>query len=106
MMRTIPATWRTSRGHAARFRLPRRTHLPNQVARTLGVAETILGTAYVGTGHFCATVGAVDEATIKAYTENKHWDKNDESFKVTAPTKPYAGSELGALQTASTAMWL
>jgi len=37
---------------------------------------------------FCATVGAVDEATIKAYIENQRWDEDDESFKVTAPTKP------------------
>lgn len=35
-------------------------------------------------GYFCATVGA---ATIKAYIENQRWDE-DESFKITAPTKP------------------
>jgi hypothetical protein len=35
-----------------------------------------------------ATVGAVDEATIKAYIENQKWDEDDESFKITAPTKP------------------
>jgi hypothetical protein len=45
----------------------------------LRVAETV---------HFCATVGAVDEATIKAYIENQRWDEDDESFKITAPTKP------------------
>jgi len=39
-------------------------------------------------GYFCATVGAVDEATIKAYIENQRWDEDDESFKITAPTKP------------------
>jgi len=39
-------------------------------------------------GCFCATVGAVDEATIKAYIENQRWDEDDESFKITAPTKP------------------
>jgi putative transposase len=39
-------------------------------------------------GNFCATVGAVDEATIKAYIENQRWDEDDESFKITAPTKP------------------
>ena len=26
-------------------------------------------------GYFCATVGAVDEATIKAYIENEKWEK-------------------------------
>lgn len=39
-------------------------------------------------GYFCATVGAVDEATIKAHIENQRWDEDDESFKITAPTKP------------------
>jgi putative transposase len=39
-------------------------------------------------GYFCATVGAVDEATIKASIENQKWDEDDESFKITAPTKP------------------
>jgi putative transposase len=39
-------------------------------------------------GYFCATVGAVDEATIKAYIENQKWDEDDDSFKITAPTKP------------------
>ena len=44
-------------------------------------------------GYFCATVGAVDEATIKAYIENQQWGEDDESFKITAPTKPEAGSQ-------------
>jgi putative transposase len=35
-------------------------------------------------GYFCG----VDEATIKAYIENQRWDEDDESFKITAPTKP------------------
>jgi REP element-mobilizing transposase RayT len=39
-------------------------------------------------GYFCATAGAVDEATIKAHIENQRWDEDDESFKITAPTKP------------------
>ena len=39
-------------------------------------------------GYFCATVGAVDEATIKAYIENQKWDEDDQGFKVTAPTEP------------------
>ena len=39
-------------------------------------------------GYFCATVGAVDEATIKAYIEEQRWDEDDEAFKITAPTKP------------------
>src|SRR3974377_471607 len=40
-------------------------------------------------GYFCATVGAVDEATIKAYIENQKWDEDDQGFKVTAPPQPY-----------------
>ena len=47
-------------------------------------------------GYFCATVGAVDEATIKAYIENQKWDEDDEGFKITAPTEPWAGSQPGA----------
>jgi len=39
-------------------------------------------------GYFCATVGAVDEETIKAYIENQKWDEDDQGFKVTAPTEP------------------
>src|SRR5215471_19054134 len=41
--------------------------------------ETVLGTA---------PVGAVDEATIKAYIENQKWDEDDQAFKITAPTEP------------------
>ena len=41
-----------------------------------------------GRGYFCATVGAVDEATIQAYIENQKWDEDDQGFKVTAPTEP------------------
>jgi putative transposase len=52
------------------------------------VAKTVLGPAYLARRYFCATVGAVDEATIKAYIENQRWDEDDESFKITAPTKP------------------
>ena len=37
-------------------------------------------------GYFCASVGAVDEQTIKQYIENQRWDEDDQGFKVTAPT--------------------
>jgi len=50
-------------------------------------AKTILGTAHVG-ARVLLRDGAVDEATIKAYIENQRWDEDDESFKITAPTKP------------------
>jgi len=39
-------------------------------------------------GYFCATVGAVDEETIKKYIESQKWDEDEEGFKITAPTKP------------------
>ena len=39
-------------------------------------------------GYFCATVGAVDEATIKAYIESQKWDEDGQGFKITAPTEP------------------
>ena len=39
-------------------------------------------------GYFCATVGGVDEETIKAYIENQKWDDDDQGFKITATTEP------------------
>src|SRR3954468_4623208 len=39
-------------------------------------------------GYFCATVGAVDEETIRSYIENQKWDEDDQGFKITAPTEP------------------
>ena len=39
-------------------------------------------------GYFCASVGAVDEATIRAYIENQRWDEDDQGFKITAPSEP------------------
>ena len=39
-------------------------------------------------GYFCATVGAVDEKTIREYIESQKWDEKDQSFKITAPTEP------------------
>ena len=39
-------------------------------------------------GYFCATVGAVDETTIKRYIESQRWDEDEEGFRITAPTKP------------------
>jgi hypothetical protein len=33
-------------------------------------------------------VGAVDEATIKAYIESHKWDEDDQGFKITAPAGP------------------
>ena len=42
----------------------------------------------MGAGYFCATVGAVDEATIKSYIESQKWHEDEEGFKITAPTKP------------------
>ena len=39
-------------------------------------------------GYFCATMGAVDEATIKAYIGNQAWEEDDQGFKITAPTEP------------------
>ena len=39
-------------------------------------------------GYFCATVGAVEEETIRRYNENQKWDEDDQGFKITAPTEP------------------
>ena len=38
-------------------------------------------------GYFCATVGAVDEDTIRRYIESQKWD-DDEGFKITGSEKP------------------
>ena len=51
-------------------------------------------------GYVCATVGAVDEETIRAYMENQKWDEDEQGFQITAPAEPGAGSEPGTLQAA------
>ena len=40
-------------------------------------------------GYFCATVGAVDEETIKRYIEEQRWDDDGgDGFKVVGPPSP------------------
>ena len=39
-------------------------------------------------GYSCASVGAVDEETIRRYIESQQWDEDDKGFKITAPTEP------------------
>ena len=39
-------------------------------------------------GYFCASVGAVDEETIRRYIESQQWEDPGESFKITAPSEP------------------
>jgi putative transposase len=39
-------------------------------------------------GYFCATVGAVDEKTIREYIESQKWEEDDQGFKIVAPTEP------------------
>ncbi len=41
----------------------------------------------MGAWVFLATVGAVDEATIKAYIRSQKWDEYDQGYKITAPTE-------------------
>ena len=42
-----------------------------------------------GRGYFCATVGAVDEETIKKYIEDQKWeDDGGAGFKVEPPPSP------------------
>lgn len=48
-------------------------------------------------GYFCATVGAVDEKTIREYIESQEWEEDDQGFKIVAPTEPRAGSVAGAV---------
>jgi len=39
-------------------------------------------------GYFCATVGAVDEKTVRDYVGSQQWDSDVKDFKVTAPPSP------------------
>ena len=39
-------------------------------------------------GYYGASVGAVDEQTIREYIENQRWDEDVEGFKITAPPEP------------------
>ncbi|MBS1824707.1 MAG: IS200/IS605 family transposase [Acidobacteria bacterium] len=41
-----------------------------------------------GRGYFCATVGAVDEKTIRECIENQKWEDDPDGFKITAPAEP------------------
>ena len=68
-------------------------YIKGRSSRLLQVEFPELGKRYWGQhlwarGYFCATVGAVDEETIKHYIEAQRWDEDDEGFKITAPTKP------------------
>ncbi len=38
--------------------------------------------------YYCASVGAVDEKTIRECIENQRWDEDVDGFKITAPTEP------------------
>ena len=68
-------------------------YIKGRSSRLLQAEFPELGKRYWGQhlwarGYFCATVGAVDEDTIKQYIENQRWDEDDQGFKVTAPTEP------------------
>jgi putative transposase len=39
-------------------------------------------------GYFCASVGVVDEGTIKWYIENQQWEDPGENFRIIAPSEP------------------
>ena len=39
-------------------------------------------------GYFCASLGAVDEETIRKYIESQQWEDPGENFKITAPSEP------------------
>jgi hypothetical protein len=49
-------------------------------------------------------VGAVDEATIKAYIENQQWGDDDEAFRITGPPSPKPALSRSRLQAASAAI--
>ena len=39
-------------------------------------------------GYFCATVGAVNEQTVREYIESQKWDEDVEGFQVIASESP------------------
>ena len=39
-------------------------------------------------GHFCATVGAGDEQTVREYIESQKWDKDVEGFQLVTRESP------------------
>jgi putative transposase len=68
-------------------------YIKGRSSRLLQAEFPELGKRYWGQhlwarGYFCATVGAVDEETIKHYIETQTWDEDDQGFKITAATKP------------------
>ena len=56
--------------------IPEGQKFKNTSKRISTVEETILGSAFVGRGYFCATVGTITEEMIKEYIE-KHKDEAD-----------------------------
>ena len=68
-------------------------YIKGRSSRLLQMEFPELGKRYWGQhlwarGYFCATVGAVDEATIKENIESQKWEDDQEGFKITASTKP------------------
>jgi len=68
-------------------------YIKGRSSRLLQMEFPELGKRYWGQhlwarGYFCATVGAVDEETIKHYIETQKWDEDDQGFRITAPSKP------------------
>ncbi len=61
---------------------------PTPAGGISGDAKAYWGQHKWARGYFCATMGAVDEATIKAYTESQKWDEDDQGFRINAPTEP------------------
>ena len=51
-------------------------------------SENATGQHMWARGYSCATVGAVEEGTIKAYVENQKWDEDEQGFRITAPAEP------------------
>ena len=65
------------------------TIVPEASGGVYGIAQALLGSTLVVRGDFCATVGAVDEETIKHYIESQRWeDDGGEGFKVEPPPSP------------------
>lgn len=56
-----------------------------------GLRKRYRGQHLWGRGYFCATVGAVDEETIKRYIEEQKWDDDGEGqFRIVGSGEPRA----------------
>jgi hypothetical protein len=60
----------------------RAAFMPDCIGVDTGIEEhsrSLQAFSFRPRGYFCATVGVVDKATIKAYIESQKWDEGDQA---------------------------